>query len=449
MPITLKPSPEREVLDIKKAEAMVSSWRKELLAYQILNPDAPLCDRIILSNKSYTEDAITIIAEFLTSTEVFNPSISAGIKYAQLDDMIASRMEEEGLAVLTAISNVFENSQLIEVDLSDNAMGSKGVIACKMVIGGPAALNSMESLKLCNNGLSEYTMGEVAELLTDENGVDGSCIAQNLRCLHFYNNMSGNEGCESFALIMAKCSDKLEDIRMSGTRARAEGSAEIASSLSSLAEQKKLEKLTRLDLGDNSFGECFEDLASAIRACPQLTYLNLSDCVLGDEGVEDICNALLDVDAPLEYLNLGGNDITKDGAKVVAKLIQALNSTLVTFIADENCELTSKGIAIIAKAFNSQTVKEIKFNGTECGTIGADAIIAMKQNLPNLEILEIDDNRILEEAVERLTEVFGDILAEMEGNDDEEDADGDLSDDEDDDDTSVDDLAAAMANVAV
>lgn len=434
---------------MKKAEAMLSSWRTELHAYQTSHPDAPLCDKIILTNKSYTKDAITIIAEFLTSTEEFSPSIASGIKYAQLDDMIASRMEEEGLAVLTAISNAFEESQLIEVDLSDNAMGSKGVIACKMVLGGPAVMNSMESLKLCNNGLSEYTMREVAELLTAESGVDGSCIAQNLRCLHFYNNMSGNEGCESFALIMAKCSDKLEDIRMSGTRARAEGSANIASSLSSLAEHKKLINLTRLDLADNSFGESYQDLASAIRACPRLTYLNLSDCVMADEGVEDVCNALLDANAPLEYLNLGGNDITKDGAKVVAKLIHALNSTLVTFVADENCELTSKGIEIIAKAFNSQTVKEIKFNGTECGTMGADAIIAMKENVPNLEILEIDDNRILEETVERLTEVFGEILAEMEGNDDEEDADGDLSDDEDDDNASVDDLAAAMANIVV
>ena len=448
MPLTLKPSPDREVVDTEKAEAMVSSWRAELLAYQTANPDSLLCDKIILANKSYTKEAITVIAKFLTSTDEFSPSIASGIKYAGLDDMIASRMEDEGLAVLTAISNAFENSQLVEVDLSDNAMGSKGLTACEMVLGGKAVMNSMESLKLCNNGLSEYTMAEVATLLTNEHGIDGSCIAQNLRRVHFYNNMSGNQGCESFAQIMAKASHKLEDIRMSGTRARAEGSAYITSSLSSLADQNKLKNLAKLDLADNSFGECFEDLANALKSCPQLTYLNLNDCMLTDEGVEAVCVALLEADTPLEYLNLGGNDITPEGAKSVVNLITAVNSTIVTFIADEN-ELTSKGIRIITKAFNSQTLKEITFNGTECGSIGADAVVAMKDKVPNLETLAIDDNRIPEGAVERLTEAFGDILTEMEGNDDEEDADDDLSDDEGEDDASVDDLAAAMANVAV
>ena len=140
--------------------------------------------------------------------------------------------------------------------------------------------------------------------------------------------------------------------------------------------------------------------------------------------------------------------MTAEGAKSVVNLITAVNSTIVTFIAEEN-ELTSKGIRTITSAFNSQTLKEINFNATECGSIGVDAVVATKEKVPNLETLAIDDNRIPEGAVERLTEAFGDILTEMEGNDDEEDADDDLSDDEAEDDASVDDIAAAMANVAV
>lgn len=458
-PIVLEPTPEREVVDAAKAESMIASWKEQLQSYRSSNPDASvLCEKIVLTNKSYTREAAKVIADFLTGTDEFNPSIASGIKYAQLDDIIASRMEDEGLEVLTTISNAFQDSKLIEVDLSDNAMGSKGVTACEMVIGGNAVQNSMEALKLCNNGLSEYTMEEVADLLTKEIE-NGSCIAEKLRLIHFFNNMSGNAGCESFAKIMAKCSDKLEDVRMSGTRARAEGSAHITSSLAALAADDKLGNIQRLDLADNSFGDCAEDLATTLKGCPKLTYLNLNDCMLADEGIEMICDALIESKAPVEYLNLGGNEITKDGAKNVAKLIRAKNSTLVTFMANEN-EMTSIGIRTIAKAFKSSTVKTVTFNFNEVGTIGADALIAMKGRLSSLEKVEIDGNMIPEDAVERLTDAFGDILVELEENDDEEDADDDLdSDDLEEDsedeavdaaqDAAVDDLANALGNVTV
>ena len=119
-----------------------------------------------MTDKSYTFEAATLIAEFLTSTDIFSPCLSAGIQIANLADIIASRMEEEGLEVLQILSNAFQTSRLIEVDLSDNAMGSKGVTACEMVLGGIPVATSLQKLSLCNNGLSESTMEEVAELLT-------------------------------------------------------------------------------------------------------------------------------------------------------------------------------------------------------------------------------------------------------------------------------------------
>ena len=160
-PIKLVPSPPvlREVVNEEKALAMIAGWTEQLTAHQEAHPNLEiLCNEIELTDKSYTSSAATLIAEFLTSTEIFCPCIAAGIQIANLADIIASRMEEEGLEVLKIISNAFQTSRLIEVDLSDNAMGSKGVTACEMVLGGIPVVTSLQKLSLCNNGLSESTM---------------------------------------------------------------------------------------------------------------------------------------------------------------------------------------------------------------------------------------------------------------------------------------------------
>ena len=454
--ITLTPPGTREVIDEEKAKTMIEGWRGKLIAHREANPGLQvLCDKIVLTDKSYTSTAASLIAEFLTSTDEFNPSIASGITVADLSDIIASRMEDEGLEVLTTISNAFLDSKLVEVDLSDNAMGSKGVIACETVLGGKPVIESLERLSLCNNGLSEYTMDEVAELLT-KGGED--CIAKNLTKIHFFNNMSGNKGCVSFEKIMSSCTDKLSDIRFSGTRARAEGSAHIASALSSLAEDSKLQNINRLDLADNSFGDCFEDIATALKACSKLEYLNLHDCMLGDDGIEQVCDALLEAKAPLTFFDVSGNEITADGAKSVANVIKMINGTIVTFSAEEN-EMTSIGVKTLAKALKSTSLKELILNSNECGTIGGKAIIAMHKNTPNLEKIELNYNMFPESIVNDLTENFAEKLTEMEDNDDEEDADDDLdvdaleaeTDEEGEEkvDAEVDDLAGALDKVTV
>jgi len=454
---------------------MISGWRDQLIAHRDANPDAEvLCDTISLTNKSYTSTAASLIANFLSSTDDFQPCIASGITVADLSDIIASRMEDEGLQVLGTLSNAFQESKLVEVDLSDNAMGSKGVTACKAILGGKPVVESLERLSLCNNGLSEYTMDEVADLLTRTNG-DGdvdvnvntnansssSCIAANLTKLHFFNNMSGNQGCVAFKKIISRCEGKLENVRFSGTRAGPEGSAHIASALHDLARDGKLKNITRLDLADNSFGKCFEDIAIVLKQCTNLVYLNLHDCMLGDEGTKHVCNALLETNAPLTFLDLSGNEISASGAKHLAKLIKSINQSLISFSAEEN-EMTSIGIKRVAQALDSTTITQIVLNSNECGTIGANAIIEMAHRVPNLEKIQLDLNTFPEEVVDGLTTTFGEKLHEMEDNDDEEDADDNLDLDLDDGeeseeeedvpekaDAEVDDLAGALGFITV
>lgn len=409
----------REVINDAKATELIATWKE-----QLGNETSVSCEKIVLDGKSYTPGAAKIIADFLTSTEDYQPSIASGIKVAILSDIIASQMEDQALIVLKTISDAFKESQLVEVDLSDNAMGTKGVVACETVLSGPSVMDTLQRLKLCNNGLSKYTMEEVAVLLTKG---DASCIAKNLTQIHFFNNMSDDDGCESFKKIIARA-ENLEDIRFSGTRAKAKGSAFIASGLGDLAKDGNLSDIVRLDLADNSFGDCYEDLAEALRSCTKLEYLDLHDCCLGDDGIVAVCDVLLEAKPPLSFVSLSGNDVGEDsyeGGKSIAALIKSINKSLVSFNASEN-ELKSPGIRSIARAFTSDAVKEIFLNQNECGTVGANEIMKMASRVPNLEVIQLDANGFTPDIVEKLEEVFGDKLGEMDDNIDDEDYDDDL-----------------------
>ena len=363
-------------------------------------------------------------------------------------------MEEEGLQVLKKLSDVFEESSLIEVDLSDNAMGSKGVTQCQTVLGGKPSLHSLERLSLCNNGLSEYSMNEIADLLTTNpnSGGDEICIAQNLTKIHFFNNMSGNEGCKAFQRIMNKCTDKLTDIRFSSTRARREGSSYIAQVLSDLGTNNKLQNVTHLDLADNSFVECSANLSSALSNCVNLEYLNLKDCILSNDGIKEVCDAILKAKSPLKGLHLSGNEIDADGAKYVAKLVKALNGTIEVLDVEEN-ELTSVGLKRIIKQINSTTLKTIILNENECGLIGATALLEAAIKMPNLECVQLDRNNFSDEIVDQLVDTFGARLEEMEDNFGEESEDEEESEEEVETeevtDTSVDALTATMAKAEI
>jgi hypothetical protein len=206
-PITLEPPGPREVVDEEKAKEFVKLWTEQLLQHQAAtsitnennnndddgtkNNNMILCQRIRLSDKSYTAKAASVIATFLTE-----PFVGSGVPLVHdivevdLSDSIAGRMTEEGLQVLKTICDAFVESKLIDVNLSDNAIGQQGIGACRTAL----SKKSLERLALCNNGLSRETMRQVADILTNDDDDGTGCIASNMTKIHFYNNMSGEDG---------------------------------------------------------------------------------------------------------------------------------------------------------------------------------------------------------------------------------------------------------------
>lgn len=67
---------------------------------------------------------------------VFLASIEGELRTADISDVIASRPEEEALQALRVLCAALKRFHLVEVNLSDNALGEKGIDACKDVLMG-------------------------------------------------------------------------------------------------------------------------------------------------------------------------------------------------------------------------------------------------------------------------------------------------------------------------
>jgi Ran GTPase-activating protein (RanGAP) involved in mRNA processing and transport len=85
---------------------------------------------VVLSNKSFSLEASQLMAEKLKTF--------SNLKIANIADIIAGKPEEEALIVLKNISDSLESFSLVELDVSDNALGAKGVQACRAVLKCPS-----------------------------------------------------------------------------------------------------------------------------------------------------------------------------------------------------------------------------------------------------------------------------------------------------------------------
>lgn len=160
-------------------EAVVSAEKAEALI-QAIDVNDP--SHIRLSNKSFSSEAATIISKSLATF--------LNIEVADISDIIAGRAEEDALLTLKIICESIVGNKLVALDVSDNALGSKGVTACQSLI----VCKSLQRFYACNNGLSADACVLVKELL-----LEGGCPL--LTALHFYNNMSGDGGAVAIAGI--------------------------------------------------------------------------------------------------------------------------------------------------------------------------------------------------------------------------------------------------------
>lgn len=409
-----------ESLDLTGSREFLTAESAEEELAAMLAPGAAIT-KIRFSTKSFGAEAAEVAARAIAN-------VSATLVHADLSDVIAGRPEGEALAALRTLGAALGACALRTLDLSDNALGEKGIRAAAAAFTAQAGL---ESIAFQNVGASVHGCAALSELLVH---------TASLRRLHLYNNMSGDEGAASVAAVLTRC-PALEDFRMVSSRVGGPGGAALGAALAAGGAGPRA--LLRLDLHDNPLSEeAAGALAAALGAAPALRYLNLNDTGLGDGGVATVMAALARSAPDLEELELSLNEITPAGAAAVAACVAA-KPRLRRLVLREN-ELEDDGVAALAPALATlRCLEEVDLSGNQLRRRGAVAAARAAAASPALRLLGLDENEISGPGVEAVQAVLaaagkGDALGPMDENMEEEDEEEE-----------VDELAGAMASARI
>lgn len=410
--------PSGEVHDPRKNIFDISGGRRDFIdaeeAEELLKPltetDNPYT-KICFSNRSFGVDAARVAEPILVS-------LREKLTDVDLSDFIAGRPEADALEVMSIFSSALEGCILKSLNLSNNALGEKGVRAFGALL---KSQESLEELYLMNNGISEEAAQAVCELIPS---------TDKLRILHFHNNMTGDEGAVAIAEVV-KRSPLLEDFRCSSTRVGSEGGVALAEALATCTNLKKL------DLRDNMFGiDSGIALSKALSGHACLTEVYLSYLNLEDEGTIALVNTLKESASPLVVLELAGNDFTANAAPALADCITA--KQLLTKLNLSENELKDEGCVLISKALREghAQLKEVDLSTNSIRRVGARLLAQVVVHKPEFALLNINGNCISDEGIDEVKEILKegkkslDVLGPLDENDLEEGGDGNSDGDE-------------------
>ncbi|XP_042517985.1 RAN GTPase-activating protein 2-like isoform X2 [Macadamia integrifolia] len=390
----------RDFIDEQEAEEVFRPLKEQGNSYT----------KICFSNRSFGIGAARIVEPILVS-------LKDQLIEVDLSDFIAGRPEEEALEVMNIFSSALEGCVLKSLNLSNNALGEKGVRAFAALL---KSQSSLEQLYLMNDGISEEAARAVCELIPS---------TEKLKVLHFHNNMTGDEGAIAISEVVRR-SPVLEDFRCSSTRVDSEGGCALAEALGTCTH------LEKLDLRDNMFGvDAGVALSKSFSGHAGLREVYLSYLNLENEGATALANALKESATSLEILDLAGNDITAKAAPAIAACV-AVKQFLTKLNLAEN-DLKDEGAIIIAKALEDghSQLEEVDLSTTSIRRAGARLLAQAVVHKPKFKLLNIDANFISDEGIDELKEIFK-KSPEMLGPLDENDPEGEENvGDEDEDET--------------
>lgn len=205
----------------------------------------------------------------------------------------------------------------------------------------------------------------------------------------------------------------LTEIRFAGAGAEFEGTHSI---LLALAANTKLD-LQSLDLhGGVLRAESVDALVTVLQQSPHLLSLNIGDCQLGDEGMQQVCKALISNQFFLSSLDISANDLTDGCCESLRRLLNANIDNLLE-INVENNELTDEGVETLLQAYARNAILErLCLSGNELGHGAAVALVQAWPHLENLDALIVEGNDFGVVDATSLRDTFGTVVVGAEDN---------------------------------
>ena len=405
------------------AEKVVERWKHEL---EQQNDGPWFVETLDLQCLVYEPEGAQVICDYLRDKV-------SHVRVVLLNDIIATLETTDGLDVLTQFNNLLKDSPLEQVNLDDNALGTRGVTQCAGILSRP----TLTKLSLQNVGLPAESMIDLKVALTNE--TDGNTsVCDHLQEAWFYNNMSGEGGAKEQAEIIGRCR-ALKFWKYVGCRAGEQGTQYLAEGLLRMTNHWNglQQLLLEASLGStekNPLG----DFCRALKKLPSLTHIMLYDCSLEHSGTKLVLKSLRHIKNQLVSLSLSQNEMTALTMKTLVPFV-VQNGNSLKILNLENNELTSVGLERLLEGIRNSTEKvvleELLLTDNRIGSRGATALLAARDFMPHLKLLTLDDNGIPDDLLDQLRDLYGNALAPF--SDDyafDYDFDDEIEDDNDDDD---------------
>ena len=426
----------RELLDADRATALLPP------------PTHTHYTRITLSGKSFSLPAAQVFAPLLAG--------QSRLTEADLSDIIAQRNTEEAIAVLDCLCSAVAHHPLHALNLSDNAIGARGVEAVSQALRRQTAL---QRVTFNNDGLQGSAVAVLVDALlhpyrtSDEQAANqprpptalyvpnASSQPTSIRHIELIRNLLPNRDPEPLVPLILS-SPHLTHFILASTRLSPAGGLAIANALSSSG----LTSLVHIDLHDGKLGpEAGLVLANQLLTpakTAHLTHLNLGDIDVNDRdetgtAIRAIIVALRTAAPHLQHLDLHHNDITPRLTTLLARSLH--NKTHLTHLCLDDNPIGTRGtitlLPLLPPSLASLSLREVGLN-----TKAVPALVRwVGQGGVRGRRLEVNGNKIRAEGVEELRRsvdesgeegVLGSLSENEEDEEDEEEEEAEVEEEE-------------------
>ncbi|MCL4133345.1 UNVERIFIED_CONTAM: hypothetical protein GTU68_000703, partial [Idotea baltica] len=290
------------------------------------------------------------------AAEVIGNALAKHPKFerALWNDLFTGRMKTE---IPQALKHLFSGimrakAKLIELDLSDNALGPIGVEGITEFIKSPSCY-SLQVLRLNNNGLGIKGGTMLAKSLIEltENASKAGTPLK-LKVLISGRNRLENEGAKIFAKFFSQV--------------------------------KSLEEIAMPQNG--IFHPGITALVKSFSLNPNLRSINLNDNTFTPVGAKSLAQELPNM-SNLEIINFGDCLFKTAGAISMAKAISSNHMKLKEIYLDSNEIQTAGGIAVIEAIANKPAISHLMLDTNQFGSDGAEILLEMLQKMGKEDIM--------------------------------------------------------------
>ncbi|KAJ3121363.1 hypothetical protein HK100_012406 [Physocladia obscura] len=275
--------------------------------------EAETLEEIVFSGNTFGVEAAKAVAEALKN--------KSSLKIANLGDIFTGRLKDEiPLALDAFVDALVDKTQLQVIDLCDNAFGPAGAAPIRRLF---IENRSITTLKLNNNGLGIEGGRLIATSLNDAAAANKNsnsaktAVLPNIHTIIMGRNRLETVAAQHLSLLAFPVLPNLKELRMPQNGIRPEG---IQVLLKALGQSCPLIEV--LDLQDNTFTKPGSiALAAALPSWPNLTTLNVGDCLLGKAGSKVFLRAITPIAPKLESLIYTFNEMDLAGAQLIPAML--------------------------------------------------------------------------------------------------------------------------------